>query len=405
MKYIVILADGAADFPLDILGGKTPLQAAHKPYIDTLCMNSRMGLLSTVPDDMSPGSEVANLSVMGYDVKKVFQGRGVLEAASMGVDVKPGELAMRCNLVSLNPDGTIKNHSSGHISTEEAGELIKTLQNHFRDSRFSFYPGVSYRHLFVLQGGSNSIVCTPPHDAPGAYYRDVLVKPVTQEGKQTASILNGIIEESREILSRHPVNLKRISEHKDPANAVWFWSPGYRPKMETFQELYGKTGSVISAVDLIFGIGIYAGLEPVHVEGATGLYDTNYEGKAAAAIEAVRKKDFVFLHVEASDEAGHEGDAPLKVKTIEYLDRRLVRPIIEAVSAMDEPVTIAILPDHPTPCSLRTHVHDPVPFMIYTPGLKGDGIVKYDEESAKQGSLGLLKGKDFLRLLFGILSP
>ncbi len=400
MKYVVILADGAADYPLEVLGGKTPLQAAHTPTIDSICPRSRLGLLAAVPKDMPPGSEAANLSVLGYDLREVYQGRGVLEAASMGVDLQDGDLAMRCNLICLEDDGIIRNHSAGHISTEEAGKLIAAVQEKISGQPMQLYPGVSYRHLLVVKGGSDQIVCTPPHDVPGTSYRDVLVRGLSSEGEETASLLNRLTEQSREILSRHPVNLKRMSRKKDPANALWFWSPGYRPKMKTFMELYGKSGAVISAVDLLFGIGVYAGLEAVHVEGATGLHDTNYEGKAMAAAEVLARKDFVFVHVEASDEAGHEGDALLKTRTIEYLDQRLIRPLMERIAEMDEPVTVAVLPDHPTPCSLRTHVHDPVPFMIYTPGVPGDGITSYDEESAQRGSFGLLEGKEFIRLLF-----
>ena len=399
MKHIIILADGAADHPIEALGGKTPLQAANTPNIDALCERSRLGMLETVPADMPPGSEVANLSVLGYDVRRVYQGRGVLEAASMGVDVADGELAMRCNLICVN-DGKIKNHSAGHISTEEAEELITALNEHFDSKGFSFYPGVSYRHLFILPGGSDRISCTPPHDVPGTACADVMVKSIAPEGTETADLLNWIIEESQMILQDHPVNRKRVEAGKDPANSVWFWAQGYRPQMETFAELYGKNGAVISAVDLIFGIGVYAGLEPVHVAGATGLYDTNYEGKAEAAIEELKKKDFVFLHFEASDEAGHEGDFELKVKTLEYLDSRAVKPIIEAVSQFKEPVSIAILPDHPTPCAIRTHVHDAVPVLIFNPEVPGDGITSYDEESAKQGTLGTMVGPQFIRTFF-----
>ncbi len=400
MKYLIILADGSADFPLEELGGLTPLQAASTPNIDRLCRASRLGLLKTVPDDMPPGSEIANLSVLGYDVRKVFQGRGPLEAASMGVELAADDLALRCNLICLDENGRIRNHSAGHISSEEAEVLIHDLSEEFRDAPCSFHPGVSYRHLCVYHGGSGDISCTPPHDVPGRDYREVLVQPAGAAGEETARQLNELIERSRNFLARHPVNLKRMSARKDPANSIWFWSQGHRPRMQTFQELYGKTGSVISAVDLIFGIGIYAGLEPVHVEGATGLFDTNYEGKAAAAVNALTEKDFVYLHIEASDEAGHEGDPHLKVRTIEYLDGRLVAPILSAAEAMDEPVTIALLPDHPTPCSLRTHVHDPVPFLICSPLVSGDGIERYHEESARRGSFGLLHDAEFLQLLF-----
>ncbi|OJU53325.1 MAG: cofactor-independent phosphoglycerate mutase, partial [Bacteroidales bacterium 45-6] len=354
MKTIIILADGASDEPIAELGGKTPLQAAKTPYIDLLASKGKSGLLDTIPAGFKPGSEIANLSVMGYDVPKVFEGRGSLEAASMGIDILPGEMAMRCNLICVENE-KIKNHSAGHISNEEAKELILFLDKHLNDGKVSFYPGVSYRHLLKLKGGVKQLDCTAPHDVPGTPFRDALIKPTTPEANETADYLNELILKSQELLKDHPVNLKRIAVGKDPANSIWPWSPGYRPEMQTLQELFGiKSGSVISAVDLIMGIGKYAGLKLIHVEGATGLYDTNYEGKAQAAIEALKKDDFVYLHIEASDEAGHEGDYTLKTKTIEYLDQRVVKTIYEATKEWNEPITIAILPDHPTPCNIKT---------------------------------------------------
>ncbi len=399
MKYIIILADGCSDYPVESLGGKTPLEAAHTPHIDALCARSRCGLLKTVPDDMPPGSEIANLAVLGYDVHDVYQGRGVLEAASMGVELGKGDLAMRCNLVSIDGDGLIKNHSAGHIPTEESHQLISFLSEKLADERYSFYPGVSYRHLFVLKGGSDQIDCTPPHDVPGKPFKDYMVKSKAPAGAGTAMLLNDLISQSRRLLREHPLNRKRVEAGQDPANASWFWSPGYRPKMKTFQELYGKTGAVISAVDLIFGIGIYAGFKPVKVTGATGLHDTNYEGKAKAAVDALSETDLVYLHIEASDEAGHEGNAGLKVRTIEYLDQRVVSYITRQTENMDVPVAIAILPDHPTPCALRTHTHDPVPFMIFHPGVEGDQVTEYNERSVQKGYYGLIRGDGFIRAL------
>ncbi len=399
MKYIIILADGCSDYPIEKLGNKTPLMAANTPHIDALCAKSRCGLLKTVPDDMPPGSEIANMAVLGYDVKEVYQGRGVLEAASMGVDLKPDDLAMRCNLVCIDEDGKIKNHSAGHIPTEESHQLIEMLNKKLQGDRGRFHPGVSYRHLFVLNGGSDQIVCTPPHDVPGTPFNQVMVKSRNLEGDITAELLNDTILQSQVLLGDHPVNRKRLAEGKDPANSVWFWSPGYRPQMKTFKELYGKQGAVISAVDLIYGIGAYAGFNAIKVPGSTGLYDTNYEGKAEAAVEALKDNDLVYLHIEASDEAGHEGDAGLKVRTLEYLDQRVVKYIVEQTTAMDEPVAIAILPDHPTPCDLRTHTHDPVPFMIYQPNVKGDAVMEYNENSVESGSYGLLEGDEFIRHL------
>lgn len=396
MKYILILADGASDLPIDELGGKTPLQAANTPNIDTLAGRSRCGRLITIPPDMPPGSEIANLSVMGYDVKKVFEGRGVLEAASMGVEIAGDEMAMRCNIICME-DGKIKNHSAGHIETEEARILIEELQQKLNSERVKFFPGVSYRHLLVVKGGNKSIDCTPPHNVPGTPFKDVMVKAITDEGRETAELINSLIVSSHEILEKHPANLERIRKGQDPANSIWPWSPGYRPQMKTFRELYGKTGAVISAVDLLYGIGAYAGLKAIHVEGSTGLYNTNYEGKAKAAVDALKEVDFVYLHIEASDEAGHEGNFELKKKTIEYLDQRVVKYIVEQTAAMDEDVAIAILPDHPTPCKLRTHTHDPVPFLIYHPGYKPDNVTGWDEVSVLEGGFGLMNARDFMK--------
>ncbi len=399
MKYMIILGDGMADEPIGELGGKTPLQAARTPAMDLLAQRGCSGMLDTIPAGMHPGSEIANLAVLGYDVPAVFEGRGVLEAASMGVDLAPGDLALRCNLICLE-DGTIKNHSAGHISTEEAAEIIAFLAKKMGNEMIRFYPGVSYRHLLVIRGGSKHLDCTPPHDVMGMAFREVMVKPENQEAQKTADLLNYLILRSRSLLEEHPVNLRRKAEGKDPATCIWPWSPGYRPQMPTLQELFGiGRSAVISAVDLIQGIGVYAGMEVLKVEGATGLYDTNYEGKARAAVDALRNHDLVYLHVEASDEAGHEGNAALKVTTIEYLDQRVVRPIMEACDNLGEPVTIALLPDHPTPCAIRTHTRDAVPFVIYTPGTEPDGVTAYDEFSAQRGRFGLLKGTEFMHQL------
>jgi 2,3-bisphosphoglycerate-independent phosphoglycerate mutase len=398
MKYIIILGDGMSDYPIEKLDKKTPLMAANTPYIDTLCSMSRTGRLITVPKDMPPGSEVANLAVLGYDVRKVYQGRGVLEAASMGVELEPTDLAMRCNLICIEDD-KIKNHSAGHISSEEARELIVFLNKEMGSKEVQWHPGVSYRHLMVLKDGNNAISCTPPHDVPGTPFMDVLVKPTADAGKETADLLNGLIQKSQEILPNHPVNQKRVSEGKDPGNSIWVWAPGYKPEMQTLRELYGVTGAVISAVDLIHGIGVYAGMKSIHVQGATGLHDTNYEGKARAALDVLKEVDLVFLHIEASDEAGHEGDVDLKIKTIEYLDQRVVKTIVEETYKMDEDVAIALLPDHPTPCELRTHVHDPVPFLIYHPGEEPDKVMEYNEQSVEKGFYGTLKGNQFMKTL------
>ncbi len=390
-----------SDRPVKSLGGLTPLQAADTPNIDRLARMGRSGLLKSVPDGWKPGSEIANLSILGYDVAEVFEGRGSLEAASMGIDIADDEMAMRCNILTIE-DGRIKNHSAGHITTPEATELIEHLQKELGGVRVNFYSGVSYRHLLKMKDGDKRIECTPPHDVPGALFRDVMIKPQVPEAAETAEYLNMLTLRSQEVLADHPVNKKRVAEGKDPANSIWLWSPGYRPKMETLAQKYGLAkGSVISAVDLIKGIGTYAGLKSIEVEGATGLYDTNYEGKTAAAIEALRHDDFVFLHIEASDEAGHEGDAALKVRTIEYLDKRAVGPIMDEVAKWDEPVTIAVLPDHPTPVELRIHVNDPVPFIIYTPGHEPDNVQAYNEFEAQSGYYGTVEAADFMDILTG----
>ncbi|MDR2042201.1 MAG: cofactor-independent phosphoglycerate mutase [Tannerella sp.] len=397
MKKILILGDGMADEPIEMLGGKTPLQYARTPYMDELARRGVTGRLQTVPDGFHPGSETANLAVLGYSLPDVYEGRGVLEAASMNVELHPGELAMRCNLVCLEGD-RLKNHSAGHITTPEARELIAFLNETAGDARIRFHAGVSYRHLLVMRGGDKRLDCTPPHDIPMQPFRPALIRPAAAEAEETAALLNRLILRSQELLPDHPVNRRRAAAGKDPANSLWFWSPGYRPTMQTLKERYGIPASaVISAVDLIQGIGVYAGMDVVKVEGATGLYDTNYEGKARAALEALRTHDFVYVHVEASDEAGHEGDVRLKVRTVEDLDRRLVGPICEAVRQWDEPVAIAVLPDHPTPCALRTHTNVPVPFLICRPGETPDEVDRYDEFSVLGGKYGLLAGDRFMR--------
>jgi len=390
-----------SDEPTVALGGKTPLQFAATPYMDKLAHLGRCGLLSTVPYGFAPGSEIANLSLLGYDVQSDFEGRGSLEAASMGVELRLSEMAMRCNLICIE-NGLIKNHSAGHISNEEASELIKFLDTEMGSDIVRFHVGVSYRHLLVMKGGNKNLICTPPHDVPGTPFKNVLIKASDCDAQVTASKLNKLILRSQELLANHPVNLKRISEGKDPANSIWPWSPGYKPIMKTLMQQFPQLscGSVISAVDLIKGIGIYAGLESIDIEGATGLYNTNYEGKARAAIEELNSKDFVFLHVEATDEAGHEGDVDLKICTIEYLDKRIIGPVYETVKDWDEPVTIAVLPDHPTYCRTRTHVKEPVPFLIYKPGIEPDAVEVFDEFSVRNGAYGLMEGDEFIKEFF-----
>lgn len=399
MKSIIILGDGMADEPIEALGGKTPMQYADTPYMDKLAGLGVTGRMKTVADGFHPGSEVANMAVLGYDLPTVYEGRGVLEAASIGYDLKPGEMAMRCNLVCVEGD-LLKNHSSGHISTEEADELIRFLNAKLGSDRIHFHTGVSYRHLLVVKGGDKRLDCTPPHDVPLHPFRPLMIKPEIPEAQETADLLNDLILQSQKILNDHPVNLRRIATGKDPANSIWPWSPGYRPAMQRMQEMYGfKQGAVISAVDLIRGIGVYAGLKVIDVEGATGLYDTNYEGKARAALEALKTNDFVYLHIEASDEAGHEGDVNLKIQTIENLDKRTIGILFEELQTWDEPVAIAVLPDHPTPCAIRTHTSTPVPFLIYKPGQTPDDVTRFDEFSVLEGKYTILEKDEFIKAL------
>ncbi|MCF0197550.1 MAG: cofactor-independent phosphoglycerate mutase, partial [Bacteroidaceae bacterium] len=380
MKHIIILGDGMADWPCDALGGKTLLQYADTPHFDFLASHGRNGLLRTVPDGFHPGSEVANSSILGYDQHLVYEGRGPLEAASIGTELADDDFAMRCNLVSIDGD-LLKNHSCGRLETEDADILIRFLNQHLGDNRIRFYTGVQYRHLIVIKGGNKHVRCTPPHDIPLKPWRDYTIQAEIPEAEETAALLRDLVLHSQTLLAEHPLNQQRIARGQDPANSIWPWGGGYRPQMTPLTTTYPqiRRGAVITAVDLIRGIGHYAGLRVINVEGATGLWDTNYEGKAAAAIEALRTDDFVYLHVEASDEAGHDGDMELKLRTIHDLDHRLVAPILQEVTQWNEPVAIALLPDHPTPVAHRTHTAEPIPFCIYHPDITPDAVQTFDE--------------------------
>ena len=403
MKHIIILGDGMADHAVERLGGKTLLQYADTPYMDMLARKGRCGRLLTVPDGYQPGSEVANTAILGYDLDRVYEGRGPLEAASIGYEMQPGDMAIRCNIITL-ADGLIKNHHGGHLSTADGTQLINYLNERLGSDTVQFIPGIQYRHLLVIRGGNKHITCSPPHDHPDQPWQPLLVKADIPEAQPTADLINDLIIRSQALLEDHPLNRRRKSEGKPMANSIWPWSPGYRPDMQTIPEMYPevRSGAVISAVDLIRGIGHYAGLDIIKVEGATGLFDTNYEGKAQAAIDALRTRDFVFLHVEASDEAGHDGDLNLKLRTIEDLDRRIVEPIYNEVKTWHEPVCIAVLPDHPTPVEIRTHVQEPVPFLIHYPGIEPDEVKEYDEVSCVGGSYGLLRLQQFMEVFMGI---
>ena len=413
MKHLIILGDGMADHPVERLGGKTLLQYAHTPYMDMLARQGQTGMLHTIPDGFAPGSEVANTAILGYDLNKVYEGRGPLEAASIGYDMQPLDLALRCNILTL-ADGMIKNHHGGHLNTEESEPLIEALNEALASDVVKFAMGIQYRHLLIIKGGSKHITCTPPHDHPNEPWQPLLVKP--QEGwedvrevgrmtaRETATLLNKLIMKSQEVLSAHPLNKQRVTEGKLQANSIWPWGGGYRPAMKTLSQLYPcvQSGSVISAVDLIRGIGCYAGLRNIVVAGVTGLFDTNYEGKVTATIEALENDDFVFLHIEASDEAGHDGDLELKLKTIEALDSRVVGPIYNKVKDWNEPICIGILPDHPTPVEIRTHVDEPVPFLIWYEGIVPDDVHVFDEQSCRNGGYGLLKPNQFMQTFMNI---
>ena len=418
-----------ADLPVERLGGKTLLQYANKPMMDRLAREGRCGRLVTVPEGFPPGSEVANTAILGYDLNKVYEGRGPLEAASIGYEMADDDFAIRCNIITLE-DGKIITHNGGNLETKDGDVLIKYLNEKLAKpinererlrvgapagmgcERVKFITGIQYRHLLVIKGGNKHIVCAPPHDHPNEEWRPLLVK-AEEEGagevtrltpQQTADLLNELILKSQELLATHPFNIERAKRGERQANSIWPWSGGYRPSMETLMAQYPqvKSGAVISAVDLIRGIGHYAGLRIIEVEGATGLANTNYEGKAQAAIDALKKDDFVFVHVEASDEAGHDGDLELKLKTIEYLDQRLIAPIYKEVETWQEPVCIAVLPDHLTPVEMRIHVGQPVPFIIWHRGIEPDDVQQYDEVSCVSGSYGLLRLNEFMQELMKI---
>ena len=411
MKHIIILGDGMADHQVASLGNKTLLQYARPEYMNRLAREGRTGRLVTVPEGFPPGSEVANTAILGYDLNKVYEGRGPLEAASIGYEMADDDMAIRCNIITLE-DGKIITHNGGNLETKDADVLIKYLNETLAKSineregceRVKFITGIQYRHLLVIKGGNKHIVCAPPHDHPNEPLRPLLVKAEIPEAQETADLINELILKSQELLAKHPYNIAKAAKGERQANSIWPWSGGYRPSMETLMQQYPqiKSGAVISAVDLIQGIGKYAGLRIIKVPGATGLANTNYEGKAQAAIDALKKDDFVFVHVEATDEAGHDGDIDLKLKAIDYLDKRLIKPILEAIEQMDEPVCVAILPDHPTPVELRIHVKEPVPFIIWHKGITPDKVQYYDEVSCVSGGYGLLQLNEFMNELMKI---
>lgn len=392
MKYIVVLGDGMADYRIAQLGNRTPLQCANKPHIDFLASNGEIGMVKTVPEGIPPGSDAANLSVMGYDPKKYYTGRSPLEAVSMGVELSATDLAFRCNLVTLDFNGsyessTMIDYSSDEISTEEAAELIAVINKHLSNNDIIFHPGISYRHCMVWHNGTGSRNMTPPHD--------ILEKNISAylpTGDFSEMFLS-FQKKSYEILKDHPVNQARIARGLRPANSIWLWGEGKRPSIPKFIDKYGVEGSVVSAVDLIKGIGLCAGLNSIDIEGATGNINTNFKGKAEAALKELEKgRDFVYVHIEAPDECGHRFEIENKVKSIEYIDELVVRPLLEGLAAYDD-YSIMVLPDHPTPLSLRTHTSEPVPYIIYRKSCeKPSGVAGYDEFQARRTGIFIEDG-------------
>ncbi len=391
MKYIVLLGDGMADCPIPALQNKTPLEAADKPNMDLLAKNGEMGLVKTVPEGFPPGSDVANLSVFGYEPAVYYTGRSPLEAASMGISMDKTDMAIRCNLVTLsqekNYEGkTMLDYSSGEITTEEAHELMRAISEHLNTESFSFYPGISYRHCLIWKNGKDGCTFTPPHDISGKKITSFL-----PAGKGSEQFLT-LMKKSEEILIEHPVNQNRIKKGLHPATSIWLWGQGRKPLLRSFREKFNLTGSVISAVDLVHGIGILAGLKPVHVKGATGNMHTNYRGKANAALnELETDSDFVYIHVEAPDECGHQGLVDGKIQSIEKIDSELLGPLLDGLSKWD--YSLLLLPDHPTPISTRTHSSEPVPFVLYRKGGKQPGSsLRFTEKNAASTGLFIDEG-------------
>jgi 2,3-bisphosphoglycerate-independent phosphoglycerate mutase len=393
MKFALLVGDGMADYPLEALGGCTPLEAADIPNMDELARTGAMGQVRTIPDGMQPGSDIANLNLLGYDVRKYYSGRAPLEAASRGIELSADEVAFRCNLVTVD-DGIMVDYSAGHITSEEAAELIARVDAELGSAGVRFYSGVSYRHLLTVSLDDGKLLdcdlrCTPPHDIVGRPIADYL-----PQGEDEA-LINGLMSDSVGVLTDHDVNRRRVKAGKRPANMIWLWGQGQRPSMPVFSDLYSVTGSVISAVDLIRGMGKYAGLSIVEVPGATGYFDTNYEGKGKYGVDALREGDFLFMHVESPDEAGHIGDIEEKVKAIENFDRLVVGPIAEEISRASE-YRVMVLPDHLTPISVRTHVADPVPYAVCGTDITSNGASQYSEAEAKKSGIIFENGHELL---------
>ncbi|HIH62518.1 MAG TPA: cofactor-independent phosphoglycerate mutase [Methanobacteriales archaeon] len=393
MKYVILIGDGMADYPIPELGDKTPLQVAEKPNMDQVAKEGANGLLKTIPNDMEPGSDVANLAIMGYNPKKYYTGRGPLEAASIGVELKEDDIAFRCNFITVH-DGRIIDFNANHISTSESSELIKTLNEHFKIGKF--YTGISYRNLYIYPDKRALKVKTkPPHDIIG----EPIEYHLPSNG-ETAKKLKQIITESHRILKDHPTNIERSKRGKLPANMIWLWGQGQKPRMETLKEKYGLKGATITGVDLIKGLGVYLGLDNINVPGATGYLDTDYKAKGKYAIKALQDHDIIFIHVEAPDEAGHAGDIKEKIKAIENIDSKILGPLLDELPSYNS-FRLALLADHPTPIKVGTHTPDPVPYAICGENVKKDNIRSYDEESAKKGRLGISVAWKLLNKLIG----
>ncbi|HOX54550.1 MAG: cofactor-independent phosphoglycerate mutase [Candidatus Omnitrophica bacterium] len=395
MKYVVLVPDGMCDYPLEELQGRTPLEVAHKDNINFIAANGQVGMVSTVPAGMTPASDVANLSILGYDPKKYYTGRGPLEAANLGVELAEGDVAFRCNLVTIENDKMV-DYSAGHITSKEASILIKSLDVKLGSKTIKFYHGVSYRHLMVIKNTQDvdfsRINCTPPHDILGKDIARYLPR-----GKGAGELIN-LMNASKEVLLSQDINHVRIDLKENPANMIWLWSPGKTANIPSFVDKYGVSGAVISAVDLIKGMGKIMGLEVINVPGATGYYDTNYSGKAEHAIKALKTNDFVFIHVEATDEAGHNGDLRMKIACFERIDREIIGPILKHFENKED-FRIMVVPDHATPISARTHVSDPVCFAVYGTDIPAGTITTFDEKSAKDAQLKFEHGYQLMDYL------
>ena len=398
MKYVVVVCDGMADYPVPALGGKTPMMCADKPHIDALAQKGEVGLVRTVAAGLKPGSDVANMSVLGFDPKKYYTGRSPLEAASIGVDLKDTDVTLRTNLVTLSDepnyeDKTMVDYCAGDISTAEAAEIMQDVEAHFGNEMFKFYAGVSYRHCLVWANGTTDLGnMTPPHDISGRVVGEYLSK------SENAVPLIQMMKDSYAFLSEHPVNKKRVAEGKRPANSIWMWGEGKKPMLPAFSDVYGKKGAIVSAVDLLKGIAKCAKMEAPEVEGATGYIDTNFEGKAIAAVDALKNGcDFVYIHLEAPDECGHRNEPENKVKAIEMIDSRVLPIVLDGLNAIGEDYKIMVLPDHPTPIVTQTHAADPVPYLIYHKANEKQGVDSINEETAKNTGVFIENGPDIMR--------